>query len=170
MIFSDFKFYKVKCGLVGTIVNVGFWSIIFYRIGHRLVKSKYKSINPFWYLFILIFNLHTLMSKIEISLHAKIGNNLFLPHPHGLVIGVFASIGNNCTISPWVVIGHNGIPEDQPTIENNVYIAAHAVIVGKLTVGDDTIIGANTVVTKNIPANSVVSINKSVQIKERKSK
>lgn len=83
--------------------------------------------------------------------------------PHGLA-GIFisygASIGEGCTIFHQVTIGSNTLPDSRgqgaPTIGRNVYIGAGAKIIGAVTVGDNARIGANTVVTFDVPANATV--------------
>ena len=62
-------------------------------------------------------------------------------------------MGENCQIYQQVTIGNNG---GIPTIGNNVEICAGAKVIGPITIGDDVVIGANSVVTKNIPSHSVV--------------
>lgn len=73
-----------------------------------MFKSGLRKINPFWYLYAYIINpLWLFMSKIELPASSIIGRNLFLPHGYGLAIGPSTKIGNNVTLGPWVVIGHN---------------------------------------------------------------
>lgn len=84
------------------------------------------------------------------------------PHPIGIVISKAAKIGYNCTIYQNVTIGSktqksgNYSPKNYPQIGNNVTIYAGAVILGGITIGNNAIIGANSVVNKNIPPNTIV--------------
>ncbi|MDW2301105.1 serine acetyltransferase [Vibrio alginolyticus] len=80
---------------------------------------------------------------------------LTLRHPTGIVIGMGATLGKNITIFQNVTIGRkNG--EDYPVIGDNTVIYAGAVLVGDIEIGKNCVIGANSVVNKNIPSNSVV--------------
>ena len=82
------------------------------------------------------------------------------PHLFGIVIARAATIGNNCRIYQNVTIGAkdiatgHGDPAFYPTIGNNVTIYAGAVIIGPVHIGDNAVIGANAVVTKDVPANA----------------
>ena len=153
---QDLIYYIKKVGIPDTILNLGFYSIILFRLGHWLYKLPLRKWNPLWYLFIIIKNLFIWFSKIELPPSCEIGKHLFLPHPYGIVMGNKVKIGNNCTLGPWSVIGHNGILSEQPQLGDNVYVGPHACILGKIKIGDNSLIGANAVVTKDVPENSIV--------------
>lgn len=89
-----------------------------------------------------------------IGIPTKIGKNLKTPHFFSIVIGGGAVIGDNCRILHNVTIGQNR--NKYPTIGNNVIIYAGAKIIGDVHVGDNAIIGANAVVTKDVPPNAIV--------------
>ena len=103
---------------------------------------------------------------IEIHPGAKIGKNLFIDHGMGVVIGETSEIGNNVTIYHNVTLG--GIApsinsNDQrnmkrhPTLEDNVVVGSGAQILGPITIGKNSLIGSNSVVTKNVPEKSVMA-------------
>lgn len=92
---------------------------------------------------------------IVIGSTAKIGTGLKLPHYIGIVIGRNAKIGKDCTIYQQVTLGQN--KDLYPEIGNNVVIYAGAKIIGGISIGDNAIIGANSVVTKDVPANTIVA-------------
>lgn len=104
--------------------------------------------------------LHHLQIKfgIAISYKARIGKGLFIGHHGGIVTNDQMEIGNNCNLSHDVTIGvsRRGKHPGVPTIGNNVYIGPGAKLFGKIRVGDNVAIGANCVVTKDIPDNAVV--------------
>ena len=89
--------------------------------------------------------------------------NTYFPHPVGIVINQFATIGKNCTIYQNVTIGkgkyNEKIKSDVPVIGNNVTIYANSVIIGGVTIGDNAVIGAGSVVLKDVEANTVVAGN-----------
>lgn len=155
-VFSDIKFYIKTHGLLSTIFNLGLWSLIFHRFGHCMHNRIVFKFLLLWYVYILFKNLLQLIAKIELPPSCKIGKNFNMVHAYGLVMGNKVQIGDNCTIGPWVVFGHNGVPEEQPIIGNNVYIGAHACILGKVKISDNALIGVNTVVTRDVPANATV--------------
>ena len=92
-----------------------------------------------------------------------------MPHLNGIIIHKNASVDENCTIFQQVTIGANEHRLDYtkaPQIGSRVYIGAGAKIIGNITIGDDVRIGANAVVTKNVPAGmTVVGFNKIIETK-----
>jgi serine O-acetyltransferase len=96
--------------------------------------------------------LWSIVTQSDIEPRATLGQRLMLPHPNGVVIHEDAVIGDDCMIMQQVTIGMIGDGE-VPTIGNNVYIGAGAKIIGKISVGDGARIGANAVVTQDVPAN-----------------
>ncbi|MBJ6592904.1 serine acetyltransferase, partial [Enterobacter hormaechei] len=76
--------------------------------------------------------------------------------PLGIVIGKNVKIGSNCTIYQNVTIGvSNNKNEDYPVIGDNVIIYASAIVIGKVIIENDAVIGAGCIVTKNVPANKI---------------
>jgi serine O-acetyltransferase len=95
---------------------------------------------------------------IEIHPGAKIGRGLFIDHGMGVVIGETAEIGDNCTIYHGVTLGGTGKDKGKrhPTIGNNVLISAGVKILGPFNVGDNSRIGANAVVLREVEPNTTV--------------
>lgn len=113
----------------------------------------------------LLFRMAQAGSGCDITTR-KIGRRFRVPHISGIVISYYASIGDDCTIYHQVTIGEESIKHkgQAPIIGNNVYIGAGAKILGPITIGDNVRIGANAVVTKNVPSNcTVVGANKILQ-------
>lgn len=95
----------------------------------------------------------------ELSPSATVGSGLQLFHPVGVVIGPRVSIGARCRIMQGVTLGHGRL--GSPTLGDDVFIGAHAVIVGGVTVGDRVSIGANSIVTFDVPDDALVRSSKS---------
>ena len=109
---------------------------------HSLMRKIARARHVFW----------SVMTQSDIAAEAKLGRGLMLPHPNGVVIHEDAVIGDDCMIMQQVTIGMIG--EDcVPRLGNNVYVGAGAKIIGKVEIGDGARIGANAVVTKDVPAN-----------------
>lgn len=98
------------------------------------------------------------LTGIEIHPGAKIGPNLFIDHGMGVVIGETAEIGRCVTLYHGVTLGGTSLNKGKrhPTLGDNVVVGAGAKILGAITVGDNSRIGANAVVVKPVPPNSVV--------------
>lgn len=90
---------------------------------------------------------------------SDIGDGLLMRHPTGVVIGAGVQLGANCTILQNVTLGERRVSADSdhlyPTLGNRVSVGAGAVILGGITVGDDVVIGANSVVTTDLPSGCV---------------
>ena len=107
-----------------------------------------------------------IFTGIEIHPAAKIGNKFFMDHGFGIVIGETAEIGENVTIYQGVTLGgimpsiESDLQRNQkrhPTIGNNVIIGSGAQILGAIKVGDNARIGANSVVSRDVPPNVTVA-------------
>ena len=90
----------------------------------------------------------------DIPSHASIGGGFKLIHPNGIVVNSKAVIGDNVTMLSCALIGanHTGVP----VIGNNVYIGAHALIIGNVRVGDGAVVGAGAIVTHDVPDHATV--------------
>jgi serine O-acetyltransferase len=146
---SDFRFYYSRYG-VSFLFDFGFQALILYRIGRWSFLNR-RVVNPFWYVYLVLKGIHKIFVKIELPPTSSIGKNLLLPHPYGLVVGGLTTIGDNCTIGPWVVIGRMGKGKGNPSIKDRVYIGTKATILGPVTVGSGAIIGAHAFVIKDVP-------------------
>ncbi|KPK97100.1 MAG: serine acetyltransferase [Omnitrophica WOR_2 bacterium SM23_72] len=125
-------------------------------IGHRIAHVLYKM-----HLFFCARYLSQLMrwaTGIEIHPGAQIGRRFFIDHGMGVVIGETAVIGDDVLLYQGVTLGGTGLEKGKrhPTIGNNVVIGGGAKVLGNITVGDNSYIGANAVVIKDVPPNSTV--------------
>lgn len=130
----------------------GFHAVLFYRLGHGLWRRK------FYFLARLVSHLGRFFTGIEIHPGAKIGRGFFIDHGMGVVIGETAEIGENCTLYHGVTLGGTSWAKEKrhPTLGNNVVVGSGAKILGPFTVGDNSKIGSNSVVVKEVPPNSTV--------------
>ena len=95
---------------------------------------------------------------IEFPWCVNVGKGLYLGHLYNLTLNPAAVIGENCNIHKGVVIGqeNRGIRKGVPTIGNRVFIGINAAVVGKITIGDDVLIAANSYVNCDVPSHSIV--------------
>jgi serine O-acetyltransferase len=98
------------------------------------------------------------LTGIEIHPGAKIGPRLFIDHGMGVVIGETAEVGADVTLYHGVTLGGTSLSKGKrhPTLEDRVVIGAGAKVLGAITIGEGSRVGANAVVVKSVPANSVV--------------
>ena len=148
---------KSKLSLILTYPGVK--AIFFHKIANFFAIAKFDLIAR------IISQFSRFITGIEIHPNAKIGKNLFIDHGMGVVIGETSEIKDNVTIYHMVTLG--GISpsidsENQrdikrhPTLETNVVVGSGAQVLGPVIVGRNAKIGANAVVTKNVPENAVM--------------
>ena len=148
---------KSKISVVLTYPGVK--AVFLHRIANFFAVAKFDLIAR------MISQFSRFMTGIEIHPKAKIGKNLFIDHGMGVVIGETSDIGDNVTIYHMATLG--GISpsinsEDQretkrhPTLQDNVVVGSGAQVLGPITIGKNAKIGANAVVTKDVPENGVM--------------
>ncbi|MEG1851104.1 MAG: serine O-acetyltransferase [Bacilli bacterium] len=125
-------------------------AVIYYRLSHYLYINNHKFLSRF-----LCMRCKK-RTGIEIHPGAIIGENLFIDHGSGVVIGQTCIIGNNVTIYQDVTLGGTGkeTGKRHPTICDNVFIGSGAKVLGNIIVGRNSKIGANAVVLKDVPEDS----------------
>ena len=157
-LWSDAKNIAEKDPAATSVLSVvflyaGFHALVWHKPAHFLYRHHRYTFAR------LISQLGRHFTGIEIHPGATIGKNLFIDHGMGIVIGETAEIGDNCTIYHGVTLGGTGkdTGKRHPTIGNNVLIGAGAKVLGPFKVGDNSMIGANSVVLKEVPPNTTVA-------------
>ncbi len=130
----------------------GLHALIYYRLGHVFYRMK------MFFPARMLSQLARFTTGIEIHPGAKIGKRFFIDHGLGVVIGETAIIGDDVLLYQGSTLGGTGIVKGKrhPTIGNNVVIGAGAKVLGNIVIGDNSYIGANAVVIKDVPPNSTV--------------
>ena len=148
---------KSKLSLILTYPGVK--AIFFHKIANFFAVAKFDLVAR------IISQFSRFLTGIEIHPKAKIGNNLFIDHGMGVVIGETSEIGNNVTIYHNVTLGGSSPSIDSerqrhekrhPTIGNDVVIGSGAQIIGPIKVGNNSRIAANAVVVKDVPENATM--------------
>jgi len=132
----------------------GFQALLVFRLAHGLWRRR-------WYLLARMFSqLGRMLTGIEIHPAASIGRRLFIDHGMGVVIGETSEIGDDVTLYHGVTLGGVAPSVDShnqrnvkrhPTLQDGVIVGSGAQVLGPITVGDNARIGANAVVTKDVP-------------------
>ena len=137
----------------------GVKAVFFHFVASKLWEIKFYLIGR------MISQFSRFLTGIEIHPAAKIGKNLFIDHGMGVVIGETSEIGDNVTIYHMVTLGgiSPSIDSDSqrnlkrhPTLKDNVVIGSGAQVLGPVIVGENAKVGANAVVTKDVPENAVM--------------
>jgi len=123
---------------------------------HRIAHTFYK--RKLFFIARVISQISRFFTGIEIHPGAKIGRRFFIDHGMGVVIGETCEIGDNVTVYQGVTLGGTGKEKGKrhPTIKDNVLIATGAKVLGSITIGENSKIGAGSVVLKDVPPNSTV--------------
>lgn len=109
--------------------------------------------------------LNQTLNGCDIAWQARIGKGLRLDHPTGVVIGSAVEVGEFCTLMQGVTLGDNA---GAPCLGAGVQVAPGAIVMGPVTIGDGALIGANSVVTKSVPAGAVAFGNPA-EVRRRRS-
>ncbi|MHA2037037.1 MAG: serine O-acetyltransferase [Promethearchaeota archaeon] len=130
----------------------GIKAVLLYRISHFFWKLGMPYVPRY------LSEISRQLTGIEIHPGAVIGNEFFIDHGGGVVIGETSIIGNNVTIYQGVVLGGVSMNpvKRHPTLGNNVVVGTGAKLLGPIYIGDNVRIGANSVVVNDVPPNSVV--------------
>jgi serine O-acetyltransferase len=130
----------------------GVQALLAYRVSHAL-KDADVPVVPMW-----IAYLSRAVTGVEIHPAAKIGDDFFIDHGSGVVIGETAEIGDRVTLYQGVTLGGTGFQRGKrhPTLGDNVTVGSGAKLLGPIEVGHGAKVGANTVVVEDVPPNSTV--------------
>jgi serine O-acetyltransferase len=128
----------------------GLWALLFHRIAHSLYLKGLRFIPRF------ISAIGLFLTTIDIHPAAKLGRRVFIDHGTGVVIGETAILGNDVIVYQQVTLGGVSTTKGKrhPTLEDGVVIGAGAKILGNITIGANSKVGANSVVVKDVPADS----------------
>ena len=154
---SDIAIIKERDPAARGIIEIllcypGFQAIFIHRFTHALWKYNLPIIPR------VLSQINRSLTGIEIHPGAKIGRKVFIDHGMGVVIGETAEIGDNCLLYQGVTLGGTGKSHGKrhPTLKRNVVIGAGAKVLGSITVGANTRIGAGSVVVRSVASNSTV--------------
>ena len=148
---------KSKLSIV--LTYPGAKAVFFHKIANFFAIAKFHLVAR------IISQFSRFLTGIEIHPRANIGKNLFIDHGMGVVIGETSEIGDNVTIyhmatlggiSPSINSNEQRNIKRHPTLKDNVVVGSGAQILGPVTVGKNAKIGANAVVTKDVPENAVM--------------
>ncbi|HIF9314796.1 TPA: serine O-acetyltransferase [Photobacterium damselae] len=159
---------KLKAELA---VNSGLTAKLFI-INFRLASLFYSKglVGKIFVVNIFILKLFKFFCGLDIPVRTKIGFGLVLYHPQNIVINSDSIIGDNVILKHNVTIGNKYDAKDKcyksPVIGDNVELSPGVIVLGGISIGDNSIIGAGSIAVKNIPANSIAVGNPAIVIKK----
>jgi serine O-acetyltransferase len=156
----DFRRYRATGESIARtlLMSQGLWASSVYRLTRaatRLPRPLGFFVSP---LLAMTQKLGEIFTGISIPPTCEVGEGLYIGHFGPIILDAKVRIGHNCNLGQSVTLAEFGTGDacGAPTIGNRVFIGAHALIVGKVVVGDDAVICAGSVVTKSVPARAVV--------------
>jgi serine O-acetyltransferase len=142
----------VRSRLEVVLCYPGVHALAFHRLAHRLWRRGWVVAAR------VVSHVSRFVTGIEIHPGARIGSGVFIDHGMGVVIGETAEVGDDVTLYQGVTLGGTSLKREKrhPTVERNVVVGTGAAVMGAITVGEGTRIGAGSVVVTDVPPNSVV--------------
>jgi serine O-acetyltransferase len=130
----------------------GVHALALHRLGNRFWRAGWLSTARF------VSHVARFLTGIEIHPAARLGRGLFIDHGMGIVIGETAEVGNNVSLLQGVTLGGTSTRREKrhPTLRDNVTVGAGAKIIGAITIGESSRVGAGSVVVRDVPPNAVV--------------
>jgi serine O-acetyltransferase len=130
----------------------GLWAVWFHRVSHRLWRAKVRLPAR------LLSQLGRFLTGVDIHPGALLGRRLFIDHATGVVIGETAIVGSDVTLYQGVTLGGTGKGHGKrhPTLCDGVFVGNNANVLGDITVGENSRVGAGSVVLSDVPPNSTV--------------
>jgi serine O-acetyltransferase len=135
----------------------GFWAMLIYRFGRWRYTLRWSWLRkPFSLIYKVMFKAIQIVTGIELPCEVVVGHGFVIDHSGGIVVSGYARFGDNCRIRSGVVIGLKRVSDPcAPQFGNNVDVGAGAKVLGNIHIGSNVIIGANAVVTRDVPDNSM---------------
>jgi serine O-acetyltransferase len=164
-VYLDYRRYRAteESALTTIFLTQGFWASTVYRASRALTEwigpgPLQKVVRAFT---LVAQKVIEILTGILLPRQCRIGEGLFIGHFGGIIFPAEGRMGDNCNIGQNVTIGSagKGDAKGAPVIGNRVFIGAHSVVVGKISIGDDAMICAGSVVTRSVPARAVVMGN-----------
>ena len=130
----------------------GVHALALHRLGNRFWRAGWLSTARF------VSHVSRFLTGIEIHPAARLGRGLFIDHGMGIVIGETAEVGDNVSLLQGVTLGGTSTRREKrhPTLRDSVTVGAGAKIIGAITIGENSRVGAGSVVVRDVPPNAVV--------------
>ena len=153
------------------LTEQGLWALLQYRLHRAVYTSSMPALarKPLHLVLTIARKFVEIATGMSLPCTARLGPGLHLPHCGTRVFNAGAVVGRGCCIAQGVTLGVSGRGDRRgnPVIGDRVYIGVNAVVAGKIHVGDDALIGANSLVNRDVPPHSTVLGVPAVVISER---
>ena len=135
----------------------GFWAMVVYRFGRWRYGVRPALLRKVFSLFYrILYKLVQIVTGIELPCEVEVGRDFVIDHFGAIVVSGYARFGDGCRIRSGVVVGLAHVDDPcAPVIGDNVDIGAGAKVLGRIRIGNNVLIGANAVVTRDVPDDSI---------------
>jgi serine O-acetyltransferase len=135
----------------------GFWVMVVYRFGRWRYGVRPAPLRKLMSLiYRILYKLVQIVAGIELPCEVELGRGFVIDHFGGIIISGYAKFGDDCRIRNGVVVGLARVDDPcAPVIGDRVDIGAGAKVLGRIRIGNDVVIGANAVVTRDVPDNCI---------------
>ncbi len=163
-VFRDYRRFRVTGdpALRTIFLSQGLWASTVYRLSRAALRARPALLRyPLGVLARIGQKLIEILTGISLPQECEIGEGLYIGHYGSIIVSPGTRIGHNCSLAQNVTVGAaaGGSLRGAPVIGNRVFIGAHSVVVGAITVGDDAMICAGSVVNRSVPARAVMMGN-----------
>jgi serine O-acetyltransferase len=163
-VWRDYRRFRITGdpALRTIFLSQGLWASTVYRLSRAALNARPAWLRPPLALLALLGQkLIEMATGISLPQDSEIGEGLYIGHYGSIIVSPGARIGHNCSLAQNVTVGAaaGGPMRGAPVIGNRVFIGAHSVVVGAITVGDDAMICAGSVVNRSVPARAVMMGN-----------
>jgi serine O-acetyltransferase len=160
----DYRRYRITGdpALRTIFLSQGLWASVVYRLSRAALRARPRVLRyPLELLATLAQKLIEMATGISLPLECEIGEGLYIGHYGSIAVARGARIGHNSSLAQNVTLGAapGGPARGAPVVGNRVFIGAHSVVIGAITIGDDAMICAGSVVNRSVPARAVVMGN-----------
>ena len=160
-IYKDYRRYRATDdSMAVTLLSQGFWASTIYRIFRPIYLHVHIPVVRTVLLLTgnMIGKLIEILTGICVPFSCTIGEGIYIGHFGNIFFPSRGSLGNNCSLSQGATLGVAGYGEERgaPVLGDRVYVGPNAIVVGKITIGEDAVICAGAVVTKSVPPRAVV--------------
>jgi serine O-acetyltransferase len=145
--------------------DTGYQAVVLHRLAHWFKRRRIPVLGP------AIARWNQFVTGVDIAPAAEIGPGLRISHGTGLVVGNAVRIGRDCLLLQNVTLGapHTFRLDEMPTIGDRVILGAGSAVVGRVSVGDDSFVGAHALVSEDVPPGSKVLAKGGVEVRPRSS-
>jgi serine O-acetyltransferase len=149
--------------LESLLFETGYQAVVLHRLAHWFKARRIPFFGP------AIARYSHFLTGVDIAPAARIGPGLRIAHGTGVVVGNAVEIGSGCMLMQGATLGAPTLARigEMPKLGHRVTLGAHACVIGPVTIGDDVFVGAQVLVTRDVPSGSLVTVKMELEIRHR---